>query len=112
MAQRLSLRTKLRQAKSQQRLEPAWWFLVIWGVRLSRPSHPSGAAAPTTTQAIEKHPTARPGSGYSWRKPFPRRPPSATTAPAELCAKKETHPTSGPFNCTEDRKSHILQCVA
>ncbi len=89
VAQRHTLRTKLRQATSQQRLERALWFLVIWGVWVHRLSHPSGAAAPTpTAQAIKKHPTARPGSGYSWRKPFLRRPPSTAGATAELCAKK------------------------
>jgi hypothetical protein len=87
VAHRQALRTKLRQATSQQRLEHALWVLVIWGVRLYRLSHPSGAA-PTTTLAIEKQPTARPGSGYSWRKPFLRRPPSTTGVTAELCAKK------------------------
>ena len=44
-AHRLALRTKLRQAKSHQRREPACWFLVVWGVRLPRLSHPSGAPA-------------------------------------------------------------------
>lgn len=84
---RQTMRTKLRQAQSQQRLERAVRFLVICGVWLSRLSHPS--AAPTTTaQASEKQPTARPGSGYSWRKPFLRRPPSTPGATAELCAKK------------------------
>ncbi len=89
LAHRQTLRTQQRQAQSQQRLESAWWFLVVWGVRLHRLSHPSGAATPTTTaQAIEKQPTARPGSGYSWRKAFLRRPPSTAGATAELCAKK------------------------
>ena len=88
-AYRHTLRTKLRQAKSQQRLEHASWFLVVWGVRVYRLSHPSDAAAPTTTaQALQKHSTARPGSaGYSWRKPFLRRPPSTPGATADLCAK-------------------------
>ena len=89
VAHRQALRTQHRQAQSQQRLERAVWFLVFWGVRLHRLSQPSGAAAPTTTaQAIEKRPTARPGSGYSWRNPFLRRPPSSAVATAELCAKK------------------------
>ncbi len=89
LAHRQALRTQCRQAQSQQRLERALWFLVVWGVRLYRLSHPSGAAAPTTTaQALQKQPTARPGSGYSWRKPFLRRPPSAIGATEELCAKK------------------------
>ncbi len=88
-AHRQALRTQRRQAKSQQRLERAWWFLVVWGVRAHRLSHPSGApATATTVEALEKQPAARPGSGYSWRKPFLRRPPSTTGATAELCAKK------------------------
>jgi hypothetical protein len=88
VAQRQALRTQHRQAQSQQRLESAVWFLVFWAVRLQRLSHPSGAAAPTAAQAIEKQPTTRPGSGYSWRKPFLRRPPATSRATAELCAKK------------------------
>lgn len=84
-----ALRTQRRQAKSHQRLESACWFLVVWGVRAHRLSHPSGApATATTAEAIEKQSAARPGSGYSWRKPFLRRPPSTAGATAELCAKK------------------------
>jgi hypothetical protein len=89
LAHRQTLRTQHRQAQSQQRLESAWWVLVVWGVRLYRLSHPSAAAtSKTMAQAIEKQPMARPGSGYSWRKPFLRRPPSTPAATAELCAKK------------------------
>ena len=89
VAHRQALRTQRRQAKSQQRLDRACWFLVIWGVRVHRLSHPSVAAATATTaEALAKQPTARPGSGYSWRKPFLRRPPSTIVATEELCAKK------------------------
>jgi hypothetical protein len=89
LVHRQALRTKLRQAKSHQRLQSALWFLVIWGVRLYRLSHPSAAVpAPTATEAFPKQPPARPGSGYSWRKPFLRRPPSTNVATAELHAKK------------------------
>ncbi len=89
VAQRRASRTHRRLAKSHQRLESAVWFLVFWGVQVHRLSHLSAAAGPTTTgKSIEKPPTARPGSGYSWRKPFLRRPPATTSAPAELCAKK------------------------
>jgi hypothetical protein len=78
-----------RQAQSQQRLERAWWFLVVWGVRLYRLSHPSAANAPTTrAQTLQKQPTVRPGSGYSWRKPFLRRLPSTPVATEEIGAKK------------------------
>ena len=85
---RQALRTKLRQAQSQQRLERALWFLVIWSVRLHRLAYPAAATPTTMAQAIEKQPTARPGSGYSWRKPFLQRPPLTSGATAELCAKK------------------------
>ena len=89
VAQRRTFRTHRRLAKSHQRLESAVWFLVFWGVQAHQLSYPSAAAVPTTTaQAIEKQPTARPGSGYSWRKPFLRRPPATMSATAELCAKK------------------------
>jgi hypothetical protein len=84
---RQTLRAKLRQVTSQQRLEDALWVLVLWSVRVHRLSHPSTAAT-TTAQALQKHPTAHPGSGYSWRKPFLRRPPSTSDATAEPCAKK------------------------
>lgn len=89
VAQRQALRTQRRQADSQQRLDSACWFLVIWGTWVYRLSHPSVAAATApTAEALEKHPIARSGSGYSWRKPFLRRPPSTTGATEELCAKK------------------------
>jgi hypothetical protein len=89
LVQRQALRIQHRQAKSHQRLESALWFLVIWGVQLHRLSHPPVAAAATTTaQALQKQPTARPGSGYSWRKPFLRRLPSTPVATAKVCAKK------------------------
>jgi hypothetical protein len=89
VAHRQALRTQRRQAKSQQRLERALWFLVIWAVRVHRLSQPSVAAATATTaEVLQKRPTIRPGSGYSWHKPFLRRPPSTTVATVELCAKK------------------------
>lgn len=87
VAHRQTLRAQHRQATSQQRLERALWFLVVWGVRVHRLSH-SSAAAPTTAEVFQKQSTARPGSGYSWRKPFLRRPPSTTATTVELCAKK------------------------
>jgi hypothetical protein len=89
VAQRQALRAQRRQAESQQRLDSACWFLVIWRTWVYRLSHPSVAAATAPmAEALEKHPTARAGSGYSWRKPFLRRPPSTTDATEELCAKK------------------------
>jgi hypothetical protein len=88
LAHRQALRTHRRQAPSQQRLDRAVWFLVTWGVRVHRLSHPSGAAPATTAEILQKHPTARPGSGYAWRTPFLRRPPATAGARAELCAKQ------------------------
>jgi hypothetical protein len=88
VSHRQALHTQRRQAQSQQRLESACWFLVIWGVRVHRLSHPSAAVATATMdQTLQKHPTARPGSGYSWRKPFLRRPPVPSGATAEPGAK-------------------------
>ena len=89
-AYRQTLRTHHRQATSQQRLESALWFLVGWSVRVHRLSHPPGAevTAPTTVASGPQHPTARPGSGYSWRKPFLRRPPSTPGASETVCAKE------------------------
>ncbi len=84
---RQALRTQHRQAKSHQRLESVCWFLVIWGVRVHRLSHPSAAAPTTTVEVLQKQPTARPGSGYSWRKPFLRRLPSSPVATEEVGAK-------------------------
>jgi hypothetical protein len=89
VAQRQALRTQRQHAKSQQRLGRALWFLVIWGVRVHRLSHPPVAAATApTAETLAKQPTTRPGSGYSWRKPFLRRPPSIPVATEEVCAKK------------------------
>ena len=89
VAQRQALRTHHRQAKSQQRLDRAFWFLVVWGVRVYRLSHPPVAAATKApAEAIAKNPTRRSSSGYSWHKPFLRRPPSTTVATEEVCAKK------------------------
>src|SRR6266581_3296274 len=64
VAQRQALRTHRRQAKSQQRLDRALWFLAFWGARVYRLSHTCVAAATVTTaEALEKHPPARPGVG-------------------------------------------------
>jgi hypothetical protein len=85
---RHTLRSQHRQAQSHQRLESALWFLVGWGIRVHRLSHPSEPVdTATTAQALQKHPTARPGSGYSWHKPFLRRHPATTEATAKVRAK-------------------------
>ena len=78
-----------RQASSQQRLTTACWTLVGVTVKLHRLSHAS-AAVPTapTALALTTPSPARAGSGYSWRKPFLRRPPSPPGATAEGSAKK------------------------
>jgi hypothetical protein len=82
MTQRQAQRTRHRQADSQQRLTNAFWTCVYWGARVSRLSHPPVAAA------SPQQPTRRLGTGYSWRKPFLRRPPSTSAVPAEAGAKK------------------------
>ena len=84
IAHRQALRTSRRHAHSQQQLALALWILVFWGARAYRLAHPPAHAAPSTTA------TARPGSGYSWRSPFLRRPPSTPVEPAEACAKRDT----------------------
>jgi hypothetical protein len=89
VAQRQALRTHRRQAARKPRLTCAFWMLVFWGARVSRLSHPPVPASPSmTAEALVEQPTRRLGAGYSWRKPFLRRPPSAPTVPGEACAKK------------------------
>jgi hypothetical protein len=89
VTRRGALRTSRRQADSQQRLTRAFWTLVFWGAHLSRLAHPPVHASPSTTvTASAEHPARRLGSGYSWRKPFLRRPPSTPAVPGEACAKK------------------------
>ena len=87
--QRQALRTSQRQAESQQRVTCALWTLVYWGARLSQLSHPSVLTAISpTAQALAEPSAPRPGSGYSWRKPFLRRLPSTPAVPGEASAKK------------------------
>jgi len=84
-----ALRTSQRQADSQQRLTSACWTLAFWGARVYRLSHPAVQAAPSTSaEAFEEQPVRRLGSGYSWRKPFLRRPPSTPAGLEEVSAKK------------------------
>ena len=88
-AHRQALRTSRRQAKRKPRLDSACWFLVFWGVRVYRLSHPPVPACTSpTAEAFAEQPARRPGSGYSWRKPFLRRPPASPAPPEEACAKK------------------------
>lgn len=90
VAQRRALRASQRQADSQQHLTRAFWTLVYWGARVYRMSHPPVHASTSTTAVASsaEQPARRPGSGYSWRKPFLRRPPSTPAVPGEACAKK------------------------
>jgi hypothetical protein len=89
LAHRQALRTSRRQARSQQRLTSAFWTLVFWGVQVYRLSHPPVPVATSpTAEALAEQPVPRPGAGYSWRKPFLRRPPSTPAVPGEVCAKK------------------------
>ncbi len=88
VAHRQALRTSQRQADSQQRLTRALWTLVFWAARVSRLSHPPVPASTSPTEALVEQPTRRLGAGYSWHKPFLRRPPSTPAVPGEACAKK------------------------
>jgi len=85
---RQALRTSRRQAESQQRLTSAFWTLVFWGARVYRLSHPPVPAVTSPTAASVEQPVRRPGAGYSWRKPFLRRPPSTPAGLEEVSAKK------------------------
>ncbi len=88
-AQRQGQRTTRRRAESQQHLNSAFWTLVFWGTRVSRLSHPPVHAVPSPTAAPKaEQPPRRLGTGYSWRKPFLRRPPSTPAVPGEACANK------------------------
>jgi len=89
VAHRQALRTNRRRAESQQRLTSAFWTLVFWGARVYRLSHsPVHAATEPPAEALAEQPARRLGAGYSWHKPFLRRPPSTSTVPGEVCAKK------------------------
>ncbi len=88
-AHQAAQRTSRRQARSQQRLNRAFWTLVYWGARIARLSRPPVQAVPSpAVQANAELPVGRLGSGYSWRKPFLRRPPSTPVGLPEACAKK------------------------
>ncbi len=88
-AQRRALRTSRRQADSQQRQSLAFWTLVYWGARLARLSQPPVQAATSpAVQARVELPVRRLGTGYSWRKPFLRLPPSTPVGSREAGAKK------------------------
>src|SRR5947209_13982623 len=89
LAQQRGQHTSRRQAESQQRLTRAFWTLVYWGAQLARLSQPAVQAVPSpAVQAPVELPVRRLGTGYSWRKPFLRRPPSTPLASPKACAKK------------------------
>ena len=89
VAQRRALRTSQRQADSQQRLTSACWTLAFWGARVYRLSHTAVQAAPSTPAvAFKEQPVRHLGSGYSWRNPFLRRPPSTPAGLEAVSAKK------------------------
>jgi hypothetical protein len=88
-AHRGALRTSRRQAESQRRLTSALWTLVYWGARLARLCQPPVEAVPAPTIQARAEPSVRRlGTGYSWRKPFLRRPPSTPVGSPQGCAKK------------------------
>jgi hypothetical protein len=77
--------TSRQKASTGKRL----WCLVFWRVRMYRLSHPPvHVATSPTAEALEEQPACRLGAGYSWRKPFLRRPPSTLVRTGETCAKK------------------------
>ncbi len=80
------VRTQFRQAASQQRLRKASFLLALWSVRLTRLSQPPAFEPPVPAR---KPPSPRRlDTGYSWRKPFLRRPPSSAQPTEEVSAKK------------------------
>jgi hypothetical protein len=88
-AQRRTQRSQRRQAKSQQRLACILWSLMYWQVRLERLGRPPVAAASSpVVQGAAQPSVRRLSTGYSWRKPFLRRPASTSPGVPEPCAKK------------------------
>ena len=89
VAHRQTLRTQRRQAKSQQRLDRAFLVSVIWGTRVYLLSHPVRCCPLLPRLRFSRsNSIARLGSGYSWHKPFLRRPPSILVATEEIGAKE------------------------
>jgi len=85
--ERQALRTKRRQAESEERLARACWAFVGLAVRLARLTHPA-VGATTPSAAARPQPVRRLGAGYSWRQPFLRRPASSSVSIGEASAKK------------------------
>ncbi len=89
LAHRQAVRTNRRRVQSQQRLSSALWTLVYWGGRLARLSQPPvPIATSSATPVSAARPVRRLDTGYSWRKPFLRRPASTPGGSTEGCAKK------------------------
>ncbi len=86
-AQQAVQRSRRRQAHSQQRLTHALWTLASWRVRLARLWQPPLSASPSVPTRAPL-PVARLGKGYSWRKPFLRRPPASSVSSLGASAKK------------------------
>ena len=88
-ASRSQVRTQRRQAASQQRLRQACFLVALWSVRLARLSQSPAPPAPEPPVPASKPPSPRHlSTGYSWRKPFLRRPPSSAQCTKEVGAKK------------------------
>jgi hypothetical protein len=88
-AHRGALRRHERQADRKPRLRRAWWTLASWSIRLTRLSQPSVWAVPApAVEAEAQRLVPRLGTGYSWRKPFLRRPSSSPADSPGTCAKK------------------------
>lgn len=87
-AQRRAKGTKLRRERSHQRLVRACWTVVYWARVQQRAPTPVQAPAEALASVSRAPHAPRPGTGYSWRQPFLRRPPSATGGRGVLCAKK------------------------
>src|SRR5260370_8159985 len=93
LAHRQALRTSRRQADSQQQLAQAFWFLVFWGARVDRLSHPPvHAATSPAAEALAEQPARRPGFGFSWPKPFLQPPFSTPPLPDDACPPKKNPP--------------------
>lgn len=87
-AQRQALALQRRRQRSQQRLVDACWTVVSW-MRVQQRAHPPvQPMLEPVAAARRQQPAQRAGSGYSWRQPFLRRPPSAPGGSGTGSAKK------------------------
>ena len=86
--QRQALAAQERRQRSQQRLVEACWAIVYWTRIQQRAQPPAQPIAEPVAAARRQQPAHRAGSGYSWRQPFLRRPPSAPVGSGTGSAKK------------------------